>query len=101
MNAVKKHRGWILPVSLFSAAVAWGVGVYMGYKLGLRAYDDILLDELLAEIYYADNPVDCPPCAEGKQYEWSDVEPPADIHLPAEALEVPKAKQEGDTAMGP
>lgn len=101
MNTLEKHRGWTLSVSLFSAAVAWGAGVYMGYQLGLHAYDDVLLDEVLAAIYYADNPVECPPCAEGKKYEWFHMEPPLDNHQPDEALEAPKAKQEGGKAMGP
>jgi len=89
-----------LPVSLFSAAVASVVGVYIGYHLGLHAYDNVLLDEALADIYYADNPVDCPPCAEGKTYEWYYVEPPLDNHLPEED-EIPKANEEGGSVMDP
>lgn len=99
MNALKKHRGWTLSVSLFTAAVALAVGFWNSYLIGFQTDYDPLLDELLAEIYYEDNPVDCPPCAEGKQYEWSDVEPPLDNHLPEE--EIPTAKQEGGKAMGP
>lgn len=74
MNMPGKYWRWTLPVSLFTAAVASAVGVYFGYHLGLHAYDDVLLDELLADMYYADNPVDCLPCDEGKKYEWFYVE---------------------------
>lgn len=81
MNAVKKHRGWALPVSLLAGALASALGVYFGYQFGLRAYDDLLLDEALAEIYYVSNPVDRPPCAEGATYEWFYAEPPGDSKL--------------------
>jgi len=100
MNTLGKYWGWTLPVSLFSAAMALVLGVYFGYRLGLHAYDDVLLDELLADMYYADNPVDCPPCDEGKTYEWFYVEPPLDINE-SEEEENPTAKQEGGEAMSP
>lgn len=69
MSTLGRYRGWTLPVSLFSAAVASAVGVYFGYHLGLHAYDEVLLDELLADMYYVDNPVDCPPCDKEIKYE--------------------------------
>jgi len=90
-----------LPVSLFSGTVVLVVGGYIGYQLGLHAYDELLIDELLADMYYADNPVDCPPCKERKTYEWFYVEPPVDNHLPEGAVEAAPAKQEGGKDMGP
>lgn len=66
MNTPKKYWVWIPSASLFSAVVALAIGAYIGYQAGLHAYDDLLFDEALADIYYTENPVDCPPCAEGK-----------------------------------
>lgn len=86
MNTSKKYWVWILSASLFSAIVALAIGAYIGYQAGLHAYDDLLFDEALADIYYVDNPVDCPPCAEGKTYEWFYVEPPIDNHLSEEEV---------------
>jgi len=88
-----------LPVGLFAAAVASVVGGCIGYQLGLHAYNDVLLDELLVDMYYADNPVDCPPCDEGIKYEWFYVEPPQDNHLPEEEFLTEKA--EGGKVMDP
>jgi len=90
-----------LSVSLFATAIASVVGVYIGYQLGLHAYDGILLDELLADIYYADNPVDCPPCDKGINYEWFYVEPPLDNQPLEEEIAFRPAKQEGGSAMDP
>ncbi|RQP13329.1 MAG: hypothetical protein EAS52_19710 [Parapedobacter sp.] len=88
-----------LPISLFSAAVASVVGGYIGYQLGLHAYNDVLLDELLVDMYYADNPVDCLPCDKGIKYEWFYVERPLDNHLPEE--EFLTEQEEGGKAMDP
>lgn len=100
MNTLEKHRGWTLLVSLFAGAVASIVGICIGYQTGFSTNHDPLLDELLADIYYAKNPVECPPCDKGIKYEWFYVEPPTDIHLP-EGEEVPTAKKEGGNAMDP
>jgi|GEM_PF-1392270 len=100
MNMPGKYWGWALPVSLFSGAVASAVGICIGYHLGLHAYDDVLLDQLLADMYYADNPVDCLPCDEGKTYEWFYVEPPFDSDG-TEEEEIPMGKEEGGVNMGP
>lgn len=54
------------------------------YQTKLHAYDEVILDELLADMYYAENPVDCPPCDEGKINEWFYVELPLDNHLEEE-----------------
>lgn len=94
-----KHISTLL-TSLFAGAVASAVGIYFGYHLGLHTYDDVLLDELLADMYYADNPVDCPPCDEGKTYEWFYVEPPLD-NDGAREEEIPTAKKEGGEVMDP
>lgn len=100
MNTLKRHWGWTLAASLSSAIVALVIGAHIGYQAGLRAYDDLLFEEALADIYYVNNPVDCPPCDERKTYEWYYVEPPLDIHLPEED-EIPKANEEGGSVMDP
>src|SRR5690606_25910566 len=100
MNTPKKYWVWILSASLSSAVVAWAIGAYVGYQAGLHAYDDLFFDEALTDIYYTDNPVDCPPCAERKTYERFYKEPPLDIDL-AEKEEFPAIKEEGGAIMGP
>jgi len=99
MNTPKK---WvrILSASLFSAIVAWFIGAYVGCRAGLHAYDDLFFDEALTDIYYTDNPVDCPPCNVKETYEWFYKEPPLDIDL-AEKEEFPAIKEEGGAIMGP
>jgi len=100
MNTLKRYWVWTLSASLFSAIVALIIGAHIGYQAGLHAYDDILVDDALAEIYYVSNPVDCPPRSGGETYEWFYVEPPADIHLPEEK-ESPSANEEGGSVMDP
>lgn len=100
MNTLKKYWVWVLSGSLFSASVALVIGAHIGYQAGLHAYDDILVDEALADIYYVSNPVDCPPCNEEKTYEWFYVEPPLDSH-PSEELSSLPVKEKGGSDMGP
>ena|SRR5690554_5669666 len=100
MNTPKKYWVWILSASLFSAVVALAIGAQLGYQAGLHAYDNLLFDEVLADIYYTDNPADCPPCDVEKTYEWFYKEPPADIHQPEED-EIPKANEKGGSVMDP
>ncbi|WP_262248399.1 hypothetical protein [Parapedobacter soli] len=100
MNTLKKYWVWILSASRISAVVALVIGAYIGYQVGLHAYDNLFFDEALADIYYTDNPVDSPPCAEEKIYEWFYVELPIDNHLPEED-EIPKANEEGGSVMDP
>lgn len=76
------HKLKALPVSFLSAAVALVLGVCMGCLTGFNAYHDTYTDELLVEVYYVDNPTDCPPRDEGKIYERFYLEPPRDNQLP-------------------
>ena len=100
MNTLKQYRRWALSATFLSLAVASAVGFYVGYQNGFDAYYNTYIDALLENTHYADNPVDCPPCEEGKNYEWFFVEPPLDIDL-AEKEEFPAIKEEGGAIMGP
>ena len=92
MNTLKRYWGLTLSASIFSTVAALAVDFCNGYQTGFPTDYDLLLDELLADIYYADNPVDCPPCDDGKRYEWFYVEPPPNNHLGEE--QQPPARQE-------
>lgn len=94
MNALEKYRAWTLPVSLFSAAVVLAVGFWNGYLTGFQTDYDTYITELLADIHYVANPVDCPPCDEGATYERLYVERPLANQLPeGEATPTAKADQ--------
>lgn len=66
------------------------------HQAKLRACDDLLFDEALANIYYVSNPVDCPPCNVKQTYEWFYKEPPADIHQPQEEMTLLPEKEKSN-----
>lgn len=66
---LKKYGGWVTRANLLTAAVALAAGAHLGYQTGLREYNDILLDEALADIRYVRNPVKCEPCGETGIYQ--------------------------------